>query len=49
MQISEREEILLEAFRRLPAEAADELSALAQRLAAVSPGTKMQAANPPES
>ena len=29
MQISEREETLLEAFRRLPADAADEISALA--------------------
>ena len=41
MQISAREEILLEAFRRLPPEAADELSALAQRLATLSPGTKI--------
>jgi hypothetical protein len=39
MQISAREEALLEAFRRLPAEAAAELSALAQRLAVLAPGT----------
>src|ERR1017187_6006311 len=39
VQISAREEILLEAFRRLPAEAANELSALAQRLATLTPGT----------
>ena len=39
MQISTREEVLLEAFRRLPPNAAAELSALAQRLAALAPGT----------
>ena len=39
MQISDREEVLLEAFRRLPQGAAAELSALAQRLAALAPGT----------
>ncbi len=39
MQISEREEILLETFRRLPEETAKELSALAERLAALTPGT----------
>lgn len=39
MQISAREEALLEAFRRLPADAAAELSALAQRLAVLAPGT----------
>lgn len=41
MQISAREEILLEACRRLPAEAANELSALAQRLATLTPVTKI--------
>src|ERR1035441_1428423 len=41
VQISAREEILLEAFRRLPAEAANELSALAQRLATLTPVTKV--------
>jgi hypothetical protein len=41
VQISAREEILLEAFRRLPAEAANELSALAQRLATLTPVTKI--------
>lgn len=41
MQISAREEALLEAFRRLPPDAATELSALAQRLAALAPGTKI--------
>ena len=39
MQINEREEALLETFRRLPQNAATELSALAERLAALSPGT----------
>ena len=39
MAISPREEVLLEAFRRLPPDAAVELSALAQRLAALAPGT----------
>ena len=38
MQISDREEVLLEAFRRLPPDAAAELAALTERLAAVSPG-----------
>lgn len=38
MQISAREEVLLEAFRRLPPDAAAELTALTERLAAVSPG-----------
>ena len=35
MPISAREEVLLEAFRRLLPDAAEELSALAQRLAAL--------------
>jgi hypothetical protein len=39
MAISAREGVLLEAFRRLPPDAAVELSALAQRLAALAPGT----------
>jgi hypothetical protein len=39
MAISAREQVLLEAFRRLPPDAAVELSALAQRLAALAPGT----------
>jgi hypothetical protein len=39
MQISAREEVLLEAFRRLPPDAAAELSALTQRLAALAPDT----------
>jgi hypothetical protein len=38
MAISAQEEVLLEAFRRLPPDAAVELSALAQRLAALGPG-----------
>jgi hypothetical protein len=41
VQISAREEVLLEAFRRLPPEAADELAALIQRLATLTPGTKI--------
>jgi hypothetical protein len=39
MQISATEAALLDAFRRLPKEAAAELSALAQRLAIRAPGT----------
>jgi hypothetical protein len=39
MAISAREEVLLEAFRRLLPDASIELSALAQRLAALAPGT----------
>jgi hypothetical protein len=39
VQISEQEEVLLETFRRLPEETAKELSALAKRLAALTPGT----------
>ena len=39
MQVSAREEVLLEAFRRLPPDAAAELSALTQRLAALAPDT----------
>jgi hypothetical protein len=41
MQLSSRETTLLEAFRRLPPSAADELSALVQRLAAASAGTRI--------
>ena len=41
MQISPREEVLLEAFRRLPPDAANELSALVQRLATLTPGTRI--------
>jgi hypothetical protein len=40
MQTGAREEALLEAFHRLPPDAATKLSALAQRLAALAPGTK---------
>jgi hypothetical protein len=39
MPVSAKEEVLLDAFRRLPPDAAEELSALAQRLAALAPGT----------
>jgi len=39
MELSAREEDILAAFRRLPPVAAAELSALAQRLAALAPGT----------
>jgi len=41
MQLNEREEVLAEAFRRLPPDTAAELSALAQRLAALAPDTKI--------
>jgi hypothetical protein len=37
MQLTSEETTLLEAFRKLPANAADELSALVLRLATVSP------------
>ena len=39
MPVSAKEEVLLDAFRRLPPDAAAELSALAQRLATLAPGT----------
>ncbi len=41
MQLSSQESTLLDAFRRLPAEAAVELSALVQRLAALPEGTRV--------
>jgi hypothetical protein len=41
MQPNARESTLLEAFRRLPPNAADELSALVQRLAALSPNNRI--------
>ena len=39
MPVSAKEEVLLDAFRRLPPDAAAELSALALRLATLAPGT----------
>lgn len=39
MPVSAKEEVLLDAFRRLPPDAAAELSALAQRLATLPPDT----------
>jgi hypothetical protein len=41
MQLNPREEALVEAFRRMPSRVAEELSALAERLAALSPDTKI--------
>jgi hypothetical protein len=41
MQLSAQETTLLEAFRRLPPNAARELTALAQRLAVLSPNTRI--------
>ena len=41
MTLTARETTLVEAFRRLPPNAADELSALVQRLAALNPGSKV--------
>jgi hypothetical protein len=41
MQLTANETTLLEAFRPLPANAADELSSLVQRLAAGSPETQI--------
>ena len=41
MQLSSQETTLLDAFRRLPPDAANELAALAQRLAALPPNTRI--------
>jgi hypothetical protein len=41
MQLSLQETTLLDAFRRLPPDAANELAALAQRLAALSPNSRI--------
>jgi hypothetical protein len=41
MQLSSQETTLLDAFRRLPPNAANELAALAQRLAALSSTTRI--------
>jgi hypothetical protein len=41
MQLNEREASLLDAFRRLPPDAAMELSALAERLAEVAPNRRI--------
>lgn len=41
MQLSSQEATLLDAFRRLPAGAAQELSMLVHRLAALPPGTRV--------
>jgi hypothetical protein len=41
MQLNSLEASLVEAFRRLPPDAAAELSALAERLAAISPNRKI--------
>jgi hypothetical protein len=41
MQLSTQEATLLEAFRRLPPNAARELTALVQRLAALSPNARI--------
>jgi hypothetical protein len=38
MDLSAREEVLIQAFRRLPSETAEELSALTERLAALGNG-----------
>ena len=41
MELNSQESTLLTAFRQLPAETAGELAALVQRLAALSPGTRI--------
>jgi hypothetical protein len=41
MQLSSQEATLLDAFRRLPADAANELSVLVHRLAVLPPGTRV--------
>jgi len=45
MQLNAKEEALVKAFRRLPPAAADELSALAQRLAIVNAGVTLDWSN----
>jgi hypothetical protein len=41
LQLNDREASLVEAFRRLPPDAAAELTALAQRLASLCPDTRI--------
>lgn len=41
MELSPRETNLLDAFRRLPAEAGDEIAALVQRMAERQPGVRI--------
>ena len=41
MQLDEREALLVDAFRRLPPDAATELSALAERLAELAPSHRI--------
>ena len=41
MELNSQESTLLTAFRQLPAETAGELAALVERLAALSPGTRI--------
>lgn len=41
MQLSASEEVLVDAFRRLPPAAAEELAALVRRLAALAPNTSI--------
>lgn len=41
MQLDPKEEALVEAFRRVPPRVAEELSALVERLASLSPATKI--------
>lgn len=41
MQLTQREALLVDAFRRLPPDAATELSALAERLAALAPNHRI--------
>jgi hypothetical protein len=41
MQLNPKEEALVEAFRRMPPRVAEELSALAERLASLAPDTKI--------
>ena len=45
MQLNAREASLVEAFRRLPPDAAAELSALAERLATLAPDRKIDWSN----
>jgi len=41
MELSKREEGLVEVFRKLPPTAAEELTALAERLASLAPNTRL--------
>lgn len=45
MELSKREEVLVQTFRRLPPAAAEELAALAERLANLPPTTRLNSSD----